>query len=598
MRLRSSLQSVVLAPVLGLLLVAGLALYFLVLRTVSDYADASIRSNLASLLVSAVTIADSEVDRQDREGRVEGSSAALFYQLDARMSFENFARDQEVGLIVAVDGVPDFTTGMPADLAGPAVAALMSRDTGRIYAPDGGGYYLSAANFAPWNWRIVLAKDAKNFDALVRQVRAIYAGSAIGLALIAALLVFWLRQVLVRPIYGIAREFSENHAPSYQGVKELEYLSSSIGSMLESLRAKSLHLETTLQSMTDGIVVFDAEMRLVAWNQHYVELFHYPQGFVKPGMRFSEIIHYNVIRGDYGPGNAEAQLEEIVERARSLTPPRFEIDRADGRTVEVRRASMPDGGFVTTYADITDRKQRMRFEAANEAKSQFLQNMSHDLRKPIAAIIEDARLTLADHGQTLPADVRTAYANIDANSGHLLAMIDELLEMSRIEAGQVTVRPRHFTVQTVLDDVLRVIEPPARAKGLDVKIDGDGSVQVHTDSRLLSRAVMNLASNAVEYTARGNIRISARHHSGSLKIDVADTGPGIPKDKRDIIFEKFQRLESTAGLTRPGMGLGLGLAISREFALLLGGRLEVTSETGRGSVFSLTIPVEYDEKRM
>ena len=141
-----------------------------------------------------------------------------------------------------------------------------------------------------------------------------------------------------------------------------------------------------------------------------------------------------------------------------------------------------------------------------------------------------------------------------------------------------------------------MIEPPARAKGLVVKIDCDGSVQVHTDPRLLSRAVMNLASNAVEYTPSRNIRISARHHSGSLKIDVTDTGRGIPMDKRGIIFEKFQRLESAAGLTRPGVGLGLGLAISSEFALLLGGRPEVTNETGKGSVFSLTIQVEYDEK--
>ena len=597
MRLRSSLQSVVLVPVLGLLLVAGLALYFLVLRTVSDYADASIRSNLASLLVNAVTIADSEVDRQNREGRVEDSSAALLYQLDARMRFEDFARDQEVGLIVAVDGVPDFTTGMPADQVGPAVAALLSGNAGRIYALDGGGYYLSAATFAPWNWRIVLAKDAKNFDVLVRQVRTIYAGSAIGLALIAALLVFWLRQVLVRPIYGIAREFSENHAPSYQGVKELEYLSSSIGNMLESLRAKSLHLETTLQSMTDGITVFDADMRLVAWNQHFVRLYRYPDGFIRQGMKFSDIIHYNVDRGDYGPGDAETKLEEIVERARSLTPPRFEIDRADGMSVEVRRAPMPDGGFVTTYADITDRKQRMRFEAANEAKSQFLQNMSHDLRKPITAIIEDTRLALADTTGETPTGMRRTYESIHANAGHLLGMIDELLEMSRIEAGQVAVKPRRFAIEPVIAQVLRVIEPAARAKGLDVRIEIDAGIEANTDPRLLSRVVMNLASNAVENTAAGDIRLSARCSGANLRIDVADTGTGIPPDKLDTIFGKFQRVAPTAGLTRPGMGLGLGLAISREFAVLLGGELRVTSDVGRGSIFSLRIPVEFGEKQ-
>ncbi len=513
------------------------------------------------------------------------------------MRFEDFARDQEVGLIVAVDGVPDFTTGMPADQVSPAVMALLSGDDGRILAPDGGGYYLSAANFAPWNWRIVLAKDARNFDALVRQVRTIYAGSAIGLVLIAALLVFWLRQVLVRPIYGIVRDFSENHAPNYQGVKELEYLSSSIGSMLESLRAKSLHLETTLQSMTDGITVFDLGMRLVAWNQHFVRLYRYPDGFIQPGMRFSDIIHFNVDRGDYGPGDAETKLEEIVERARSLTPPRFEIDRADGLSVEVRRAPMPDGGFVTTYADITDRKQRMRFEAANEAKSQFLQNMSHDLRKPITAIIEDMRLVLADTTGETATGLRRTYESIHANASHLLGMIDELLEMSRIEAGQVAVKPRRFTLEPVIAQIRRVIEPAARAKGLDVEIGVDPGIEAHTDARLLSRVVMNLASNAVENTAFGSIRISARQRGTSLQIDVADTGTGIPPDKLDAIFDKFQRVQPTAGLTRPGMGLGLGLAISREFAILLGGEITVTSDVGKGSVFTVIIPVEFGRKQ-
>ena len=112
-------------------------------------------------------------------------------------------------------------------------------------------------------------------------------------------------------------------------------------------------------------------------------------------------MRHNVERGDYGPGDPGAQLAEIVERARTLTPPRFEVDRADGTSMEVRRAPMPGGGFVTTYSDITDRKQAVRMELANEAKSQFLQNMSHDLRKPVAAIIEDTRLVLDGRGSPL-----------------------------------------------------------------------------------------------------------------------------------------------------------------------------------------------------
>jgi signal transduction histidine kinase len=329
-----------------------------------------------------------------------------------------------------------------------------------------------------------------------------------------------------------------------------------------------------------------------------VRLYRYPDGFIRQGMRFSDMIHYNVDRGDYGPGDAETKLEEIVERARSLTPPRFEIDRADGMSVEVRRAPMPDGGFVTTYADITDRKQRMRFEAANEAKSQFLQNMSHDLRKPITAIIEDTRLALADRIDETPTEMRRTYKSILANAGHLLGMIDELLEMSRIEAGQVSVKPRRFAIEPVIAQVLRVIEPAARAKGLNVRTEIDAGIEAHTDPLLLSRVVMNLASNAVENTPAGDIRLSAQCRGANLQIDVADTGTGIPPDKLDAIFDKFQRVAPTAGLTRPGVGLGLGLAISREFALLLGGELRVTSDVGRGSIFSLSIPVKFGEKQV
>ncbi len=594
MRIRASLQSVVLVPVLVLMLAAGIALYFLVLRTVGDYADQSIKSNLAALLVTAVAIADSELDRQNREARADDSSAALQYQLNARMRFEDFARDQDVGLAVAVDGVRDFSTGMPEAGAGLALKALPSGEAGRIDVPGGESYYLGAATFTPWRWRIVLAKDSKNFDALIGQVRTIYAGSALGLALIAGLLLFWLRQMLVNPIYAIADEFSKGRAPHYEGVKELEHLSHSIGAMLESLRAKSLHLETTLDSMTDGISVFNAELRLVAWNRQYVRLYRYPEGFIRQGMRFADIMHYVVDRGDYGPGDPDSRLAEIVARARSLTPPRFEVDRPDGTSLEVRRAPMPDGGFVTTFTDITDRKQRTHFEAANEAKSQFLQNMSHDLRKPIAAIIEDTSLALADANGELPVQAHETYENIRANAGHLLAMIDELLEMSRIEAGQVEVKVRLFALGPVLAQVLRVIEPSARTKGLEVTAEIEDGMEVHSDPRLLSRIVMNLAGNAVENTVAGGIRLSARLISDRLLVSVADTGIGIAPEKLDFIFDKFQRVAPTAGFTKPGMGLGLGLAISREFARLLGGGLTVSSELGRGSTFTLSIPSDHN----
>jgi signal transduction histidine kinase len=596
-RFSPSLQLIILGPVLVLMFLAGLVLYFLVLKTVSEYANENIRATLDTLLRSAVTIADSEVDRQNRESQVSDSDAALTFQLNTRIRFEDFARDQDVGVIVVADGTIDFATGLPPALAQALVA---DRDTGLLGQASAGpdaSFYVASARFSPWNWEIVLAKDAGDFEALIRQVRLVYAGSALALLATAGLLILALRQFLVKPIYQIADDFSAGMAPRYQGIAEFQHLSNSIGTMLKSLRGKTQELETILQSMSDAIAVYDADMRLSVWNRRYAKLYRYPDTLLRPGTHFADIMRYNIDRGDYGPVDPDEQIEQIVQRARSLTPPRFEIDRADGTSVEVRRAPMPDGGFVTTYTDITHRKQSARLEAANEAKSRFLENMSHDLRKPIAAVIEECRLLLASQGSGLKQSERIAVGNINGNATHLLGMVDELLEMARIEAGQIRVNPKIFALSSVIAQVLRVVEPGAKAKGLELNLVSGGDIELQSDARLLSRILVNLLSNAVEYTAKGSIALSVHREGARLTIRVSDTGQGIPPEKCDIIFDKFQRVEPTAGMTRPGIGLGLGLAISREFARLLGGDIAVESELGKGSIFILDIAADGREDK-
>jgi two-component system, sensor histidine kinase len=595
--IRPSLQLVILGPAIGLMLISGLILYFLVLRTVGSYADENIRASLESLLQNAVTIADSEVDRQNRESHIADADGALVYQLNARIRFEDFARDQGVGLIVAADRALDFVSGVTPENAKYVLERTTGPGTQQVQSATGTSYYTASANFTPWNWRILLVKDAADFHALVREVQLIYGGSALALLATTVLLVLGLRQFMVRPIYQIAAEFSGGRAPGYRGVKELEHLSDSIGVMLQSLGAKTLHLETALQSMSDAITVYDADLRLVAWNPQYLRVARLPESLVRQGMHFSDLMRYNIDRGDYGPGDPEKQLCEIMARAHSLNPPRFEVDRADGTSMEVRRAPMPDGGFVTTYTDITDRRQSARFEAANLAKSRFLENMSHDLRKPIAAVIEDCQLLLAGDGSAPGEPERNTVGNIRDNASHLLGMVDELLEMSRIEAGQVEVKPTAVTVAGVVAQALRVVEPAAKAKGLVITTDIPNELDVRTDGRLLGRILMNLLGNAVEYTSKGSIAVSSSRDGASIEVKISDTGAGIPQDKLKFIFEKFQRLESTAGITRPGIGLGLGLAISREFAHLLGGEINVESKVGKGSIFTLTIPAEYGEVR-
>jgi signal transduction histidine kinase len=255
---------------------------------------------------------------------------------------------------------------------------------------------------------------------------------------------------------------------------------------------------------------------------------------------------------------------------------------------------MPDGGFVTTYTDITPQKQSARLEASNEAKSRFLENMSHDLRKPIAAVIEDARVLAAD-GMDLPPTSRSVLQSIEGNATHLLGMVDELLEMARIEAGQVRVKPEPVPLASLVDGARRVVERLATAKGLSVATEVDRRLTLVSDPRLLTRVVVNLLSNAVEYTARGSVSVHASQGDGKIALHVTDTGPGISRADQELIFGKFQRLQSTAGVTKPGVGLGLGLPISREFARLLGGDLTLQSEVGRGSTFILTLPLEYQQ---
>jgi signal transduction histidine kinase len=590
MRRWNSLEFIVLLPALGFTLLAGAALYLFVLRSVGAYADDSIRAALDSLLRNAVTIADSEVDRQNRDGRVGDPEAALVYMLNARLRFEDFARDQDVGVIVVVDNAADFVTGLPADMAQQILERSPAPGIREASLPGGDRYYLATSEFRPWGWRIVLAKNAASFDALVRQVQLIYASSATVLVLLAGLMLFGLRQVLVRPLYRIAADFADGQAPTYRGVREFEHLSNSIGDVLRSLRASSLHLETTLQSMSDAITVYDADLRLVAWNDRYVRLFRYPPSLIRRGIAFADVMRFNIDRGDYGPGDPEEQLADIVERARTLSPPRFEIHRADGTSVEVRRAPMPDGGFVTTYTDVTEQKQRIRFEAANEAKSRFLENMSHDLRKPIAAIIEDAQLMRRSSASTNDGVLEGSIASVGANASHLLAMVDEVLEMSRIESGQVEVRLSLIHLAPFVAQAIRVVEPAARSKSLTIHSAIGAELTVHSDARLLGRILLNLLANAVEYTDKGGIEVTAQRSGPFLEITIADTGRGIPEHQLEAIFDKFLRLEPTAGLTQPGMGLGLGLSISREFAHRLGGQLTVRSRVGEGSAFTLAIP--------
>jgi PAS domain S-box-containing protein len=257
--------------------------------------------------------------------------------------------------------------------------------------------------------------------------------------------------------------------------------------------------------------------------------------------------------------------------------------------------------FAVLVHDITERKRvekdlikaREAAESANRAKSRFLANMSHELRTPMNAILGYSQLMQRD--SSLHRDQRE-YLNIINRSGeHLLGLINDVLEISKIEAKRVALEPTTFDLPALLRDVAAVFRFETNAKGLEFDLEGVNEVPrcVITDESKVRQILMNVLGNAVKFTEKGGIilRVAAVRRPSDemlLKVEVQDTGPGIAEDEREIVFHPFEQSET--GKQTKG-GTGLGLAISREYARMLGGDLTVTGRVGEGSVFRLEIGI-------
>ncbi|CAK0781041.1 Histidine kinase [Gammaproteobacteria bacterium] len=228
-------------------------------------------------------------------------------------------------------------------------------------------------------------------------------------------------------------------------------------------------------------------------------------------------------------------------------------------------------------------------EAANRAKSVFLSNMSHELRTPLNAILGFAQLM--EHDERIPEDERRNLRTINRSGRHLLALINDVLEISRIEAGGIMVHNETFDLIDTLHSVEDMIRVRAKHKDLDFAIENEDQLPsyVYGDAHRLRQVLLNLLSNAVKYTDRGQVRLciysTDKKH---IRFDISDTGPGITPEDQERIFQAFYQTE--VGIAK-GEGTGLGLTISREFVRLMGGELTVRSELGKGSVLSFTLPL-------
>ncbi|HEX3477478.1 MAG TPA: response regulator [Kofleriaceae bacterium] len=313
----------------------------------------------------------------------------------------------------------------------------------------------------------------------------------------------------------------------------------------------------------------------------------------------------------------EELLEEVQRQAEELTAQQEELRASNeqlernARALEASRAELQDqqAELEEVNAQLEDQAQSLaqqrdelvrtgaELQRASAYKSQFLANMSHELRTPLNSVLILARL-LADNrdGNLLAEQVKFA-ETIYAAGNDLLALISDVLDLSRIEAGVLDVRLEPVTLARLTDELTRAFQPIANHKqlALTVRIEPGAPERIDSDPTRLSQILKNLVSNALKFTERGGVSLAITGTDDSVQLAVRDTGIGIPADQHELIFEPFRQADGATN--RKFAGTGLGLAISRDLAHLLGGRLEVVSAPGQGSTFTLTLPLRPERAR-
>ncbi|MBV2133954.1 hybrid sensor histidine kinase/response regulator [Pseudomonas sp. MAP12] len=386
----------------------------------------------------------------------------------------------------------------------------------------------------------------------------------------------------------------------------------------EVLQFNRALLQGAIENITQGISVADQSLRLVAWNRRYLELFEYPEGLISVGRPISDIIRYNAERGLCGKGDPDLHVAKRLYWMRQGTPHTSERIFPNGRVIELIGNPMPGGGFVMSFTDITAHRQaedalkeanesleqrvaertqelsalneqlseaKARAESANQSKSRFLAAVSHDLMQPLnAARLFSAALA---HQEALPVEVQELVHHLDSSLRSAEDLIADLLDISRLEGGRFTPERSTFALSTLYDALGVEFRALAQEQGIDLRIRAS-KLSIDSDIKLLRRVLQNFLTNAFRY-AKGKVLLGMRRDGQHLRLEVWDRGPGIPADKLEVIFEEFKRLDSHQ--TRAEKGLGLGLAIADGLCRVLEHKLEVRSWPGKGSVFSVRVPL-------
>ena len=368
-------------------------------------------------------------------------------------------------------------------------------------------------------------------------------------------------------------------------------------------RASEQRLVDAIESVQEGFALFDGEDRLVVCNDHYRELYPGVADIIVPGVPYAVIARAAAERGVIrdAVGRVDAWLERRLALHREPSGPHLQA-QGDGRWIQIDERKTRDGGTVAVFTDVTGLKRAERAllaakekaEEASRAKTEFLAAMSHEIRTPLTVVLGMADL-LAAEGPG--GEQRGRVEAIRTSGRHLLSVVNDILDFSRIEAGGLELERIDFALADVLDQVRSLTAPQAAERGLELRLAYGGYLPpvVRGDPTRLAQVLLNLVGNGLKFTHRGGVTVhlGSRPEGGGrfvLRFEVRDTGIGMTPGQVAGLFRPFAQADRST--TRRYGGSGLGLAISRRLVEAMGGRIGAESVPGRGSLFWFEVPLE------
>lgn len=386
-------------------------------------------------------------------------------------------------------------------------------------------------------------------------------------------------------------------------------------------------LFASFESISSAISVVNADLKMVAWNKRYEQMFNYPEGMLRVGRYVADLVRFNAERGMLGAGSVEQHVQTRLDHLLAGKPYRVVRNHNEG-VIEIKGRPLPNGGYVTTYDDITEfidaqnelEKANLNLEQRVHERTQEIENINRSLRKEIRkreetehellqakSLAESANanktqfLASASHDILQPLNAANLYASAllerEGNEGELKEnlqhlhnaigsaefIISNLLEISRLDTGALKPQVRVFALREILEPLANEFRVQTRPS---VEFRWRPTeLWTESDPKFLRRILQNFVANAVKYTEKGRIVLAARRRGDTIQVSVYDTGPGISEAHQQRIFDDFYRIHTEV----EGAGLGLGIAL--RFSQLLNHRIHVSSTTQRGSVFSVMVPL-------